>query len=237
MNYRMVLFKPLNIAYVNNRKAACTTIKHILRRELNKYVTAENNNKTICESIALHNQDDINNFLLKNPKVKIFTFARNPYYRSLSLYRDKLNRYIKYYRPYIYTMSKLNQLMSGPSAWGNHLSKIDYAMRYIPFSAFIDGLEKHGVEFDGHFQKQSTLVGIGNIRYDYIGKIESFSDDMKSLLSKVGFTDADVINKLCDIKRNESPPSRLSRDCLDSSVKEKIYDIYRDDFINFNYDK
>jgi len=233
-NLRLGVFHPLKLAYVSNNKVASTTIEHILKNELKKY-TGELHGDKIYESKKL-TCSQLNDYVEEN-KLFVFTFVRNPYDRVISAYHYRISHYAKCFEKYIYFCVKVNQFISGPHAWNSYRYKNDYAAALIPFDKFIAGLRKNGTDFDLHFREQSAVIDFDNIKYNHIGKIEKFSDDLIYILNKVGFNENNKICEFCDIRKNRTPNRKSIDKYLNEKNKREIYEIYRSDFLHFYYSR
>lgn len=120
-----------------------------------------------------------------------FMMYRNPIERLFSAYRSKVQRHplvgLNEERPhynwlrmriYAYKHPKLYKQWRAIKG----VEKID-----IKFSEFIDyWLFRDGVKFDEHFQSVYALCQPCQVRYSYYGNFNTFTDDAKVLIQRIG---------------------------------------------------
>jgi len=234
MDFEIHIFKPLRLAYVRNYKVASKTIVTILKDDLPSIYTPGSHGSDY-NLLYLRGEKALIEFKRKNQDFLLFTFVRNPYTRILSAYHDKLNRYTKTFEKSLHTRAKLYQLFCGPTAWDSHIPKVRYIQRHLSLANLIDGISRHGTSFDKHFEKQSRVVAIDSIVYDYIGTIENFRHCVTSLFNLVGLKDIDAIVQLSNVRKNSSTYDL--QEYLDYWLMDKIYQVYEPDFVNFKYER
>ncbi|WND03343.1 sulfotransferase family protein [Temperatibacter marinus] len=108
--------------------------------------------------------------LVADPDCFLFTFVRNPYDRVLSGYLEKIAKASNRHDPRVLKLG---------------LDGVD-----IPsFHDFLLALEKQGFPtMDRHWKPQHLIARPQAIRYDLIGKLESYENDMATLLKRTGLT-------------------------------------------------
>ena len=105
-----------------------------------------------------------------------FLFVRNPYERLLSTYIDKFvspNKY--YYLGGMYFVERYRANASTESKTCGH---------DVSFPEFIEGILSDCFP-DGHWCPIYKLCRLQNIKYSFIGKMETFSQDAKLLLNQI----------------------------------------------------
>ncbi len=208
--------------YVETPKVGCTTIKKIL-------IQGEYKEKMNCrnpehihfrEFSPLLNAKQVGNFseFIKKEDVFKFCFVRNPYTRILSTYLDK----IKNNKP----EKKQIVIQNG---YG-YLSNED-----LSFSEFIDAIIEQPIMYmDIHWRVQYYLTFQDGIKYDFIGKFETFKDDLIHVMEKTGI-DFDKFYE--EEKLHSTNAEEKIQKYYTPELVSKIYNKYRIDFDFFGYPK
>ena len=161
--------------YVNNAKAACSTIKFDLWHRA--YARGEVHEKPSGNRVHLRDLSlwgSIDDKLLDS--AFIFTFVRNPFTRVLSSYFDKVAlRSTGTCRP----PGKLLRKKFGLSPTAD--------LTFRDFLRLINRLPS--AEDDLHWRPQVDNVFFDRLRFDYIGKVESYDRDIANVFSRL-FNDA-----------------------------------------------
>jgi site-specific DNA-cytosine methylase len=232
------------MVYVSNPKAASTTIHRIFLAlsgiEPGMPTRKAYRNPAIRERINRSGlrQEEI------DPKSQAsgpysdyfwFTFVRDPYSRAVSNYNNKLNRYALNFDRRAYFAAKVAQFFGGPSAWRSHLYGVRYLQKRISFKAYVRGLHRYGVGFDPHFRVQRRILQTGIVRYDYIGRVERFEKDIRKVLKANGIADEALIASAMKTRENTSSAERPVEELLTGRLRQRIHDLYVDDFRAFGY--
>lgn len=138
-----------------------------------------------------------------------FAFVRNPLDRLLSCYQDKAIR------------------NAGDSFLARKLAGTGVALD--SFEEFVDWLweqRDHLSSANEHVRPQADLIDLS--RVDFIGRFETFSADLASLLTTLGIAGVDVPH------RNRS--GRSGDGDVAPDVRAKIAEMYRRDFAILGYD-
>ena len=140
--------------------------------------------------------------------------VRNPYDRMVSIYTySKIGNKGHYYKPNIkhehYSFSKNNN-----------------------FDKFVTSLYKKNIKHDIHSVKQSDYIIINNkCPCKYVLRLENLERDLKD---KLGFKN---IKNIKNKKENQSNTINWKKYYTNDTTKKMVYEMYKDDFINFNYSK
>ncbi|XP_077569528.1 carbohydrate sulfotransferase 8 [Stigmatopora nigra] len=165
-----------------------------------------------------------------------FMFVRDPLERLVSAYRDKLENHNAYYHTLFgrFIISKYR-----PNA-----SKL--ALEYgdgVTFLEFVQYLldMPSSVSKDIHWEAANRLCNPCHIDYDFVGKFENMSEESDSLLRLAG---APPDLKLPNLKDRNPSDEKTSLSVtqkymsqLDSVKRQQLYDLYKLDFLMFNYSK
>ena len=157
---------------------------------------------------------------LSDSDVFKFTFVRNPYSRLLSCYLDRIVP--KESAPYRQLM---NMLGKEP---GDDVS----------FDSFIRAIcDQTPYQMNPHWRVQVNETLYDSIDYDFIGRVETFGQDMAKVWSEVsGGFDA---GKLGELNKSPSVTRSASRlnDFYSPELTALVADKYAEDFDVFDYDK
>jgi hypothetical protein len=174
--------------------------------------------------------DAIEDAVRKYQGYYFFTFVRDPYSRLLSGYRNRLNRYARYFNKRAYYLGKLYQVLEPLKGRYDRWHSVFGIRRLISFSELVHGLARNGVDFDRHFCRQTDLVCPDVIPYNFIGKIETLTVDLVAIKRELGI-EAD----------DDQPTQKLNStggalaDYYTDGLKMIVADLYRADFDNFKY--
>lgn len=142
-----------------------------------------------------------------------FTIVRNPCRRILSAYLDKIEK----------TDGSKRKIVT------KFLNK--KPDDEITFNEFLDFLENGGLRQNGHWAPQTDFLVFPIDQYDYIGKLENLQKDLTQILSIIYSKDCPIIS----VNEHKTNSKKKTKD-LTPSDKLRIYNLYIDDFRNFDYD-
>ncbi len=219
--------------YMASGKVACSKIKMTLH-ELEGYLVP------IDPSIVQHRKEEGREFVKnlldfdKKECVEIlsskdwfrFCFVRNPYYRLFSAYKSKFQKLSD--PQYNWLKDKIRE-------------KYDYPVRnghpagIVAFRDFVKYLqEEPKVLSDGHWNVQTSHLSFGAIPYDFIGRVENFTEDFQYVLTKLNASD-DLIARVAE--RVNTTPQVYHAAAYDKELADSVYELYEEDFENFGYDR
>jgi hypothetical protein len=219
--------------YMPVGKAACTKIKLSLY-QLEGYPPLENGsyvhdrNRPGCAFVP--SLTDFTNAqaieILTSPEWFRFCFVRNPYYRLFSAYKSKM----------------LNYLDPQYQAVRDEIrAKWDYPLRdgrpagMVAFRDFVRYVEQQAdPDRDFHWRSQAAIVMPDIIKYDLIGRMESFAQDFEQVLRRLNAS-AELI---AAIPQAVNPTAKIYHAAAyDRELAGRVYEMYRQDFENFGYDR
>lgn len=145
----------------------------------------------------------------------VFCFIRNPYDRIIS--------------------------------WWNFHFKMYFYKKYDTIDMWInDGCQTHWSIQNKTNWKEEKLTPLLQYNFidcsdrspDFIGKMENFEEDLKEIIIKIN----EKLEKKSSVRRLSYTPARSNTSIkyiteLSISSKEKVYELFKKDFIEFGYDK
>ncbi len=143
----------------------------------------------------------------------IFTFVRNPYDRFLSLYLDKVKNF-----------NKDNDYIRG-------VCRNIVIKKNITFKEFAELASLIPDECaDPHFKSMTELIKESGLKPSFIGKIENFENDWNILCKILGIKNE-------GLGMENKTKHKPWQEYYTPELKEKVYQRYKEDFINFGYKK
>tara|TARA_A100001391_G_scaffold273_5_gene729 strand:+ start:4629 stop:5426 length:798 start_codon:yes stop_codon:yes gene_type:complete len=222
VNYLTHIDDKRRVVYVETPKVACTSIKKFM---MDQYVGGSfdlsSPNKVHDRQLSplrqLSEYSAGDGLDVWGAGYRRFSFVRNPYTRLLSGYLDKLIH----------------------NEWERerHLPMMGFEPGSYPtLLEFLERLaQKPDGERDIHFATQSSLLMIGRVEYDFLGRFEEFQSELQKL--KVSFYDSrQEAESYEDFgKHHASNASKKIRQYYGSREAELVQSIYHADFENFGY--
>lgn len=93
---------------------------------------------------------------------------------------------------------------------------------------FIDYVQELDIEeCDCHLRAQSSLINLSDV--DYIGRMESFGDDLMHVSQQIGSVHKEIVHK------NATPNRKTYQTYYNDILTEKVSEIYRKDIQIFGY--
>ena len=189
-------------------------------------------------------------FLKSDPKPVLFIIVRNPFDRLLSAYRDKLERYNKYY------YSKYGQKIvrgfrkAGISRFGSKFYDVNGqngSPMKVPgrkgneptFWEFVAAVLKTGL-MDEHWKPILDLCSMcaEGMEFDFIIKFEFLSEEERYLVERLGISS--VVKERWENRNSVGNTTEQIRDkyfsLLSSEEITQLYNLYQMDFTMFGYD-
>ena len=216
------------LVYVATPKAACTTLKATLwrwhLRDADCVVGPEVVHRQTDATFRAPRELGFRAFMadINSPGYVRLCFVRNPYTRLLSCYLNKI---------------------VGRNAAGR-LRKDGLAFRAkfgfaedddIPFAAFVDRIASESwYEANPHWRIQTEQLLWGDVRYDFVGRFESFLPELDRLARE---WDVDLRGYLLDRVHHATHAHRHVGRFYTPALQARVHDLYRADFDAFGYDR
>lgn len=255
-----LFFAPqLNVFFCKTPKVACTKISMMILEYLLTGFQKDNENPSLQRLLAemekkngiVHEyktacvppvhawpSEYIHNAMRSEELFK-FSFVRNPYSRLVSAYEGKIavtkaGAQNNLYRDVIWN----SQMKAGKAP-----SFSFYNYEPPTFKEFVRYIfTTDTVTMNSHWRPQHLILRPDVVKYDFIGKFESFSKDMEFVLdelqrrNQIEFSN-DVYHKI-GVKTDNKNVYRADSwaDYYDDETKALVYQKYKEDFDFFDYD-
>ena len=206
--------------FVKNQKCASTSLAQLMYYYSNKTEYLDNIHLPGHNMLyGLHHILSLQTALQSDDVFK-YTFVRHPESRILSAFLDKIIAKKSPYERHISTLRNRGYLDGGDIS-----RNFDVFLDYVE-----DSLNENALLTDSHWRHQSINVGFFDIKYDLIGRVESFTKDVDVILRAMGLSrrEGGIFNKSA---RNESQKGYD----LSKSQKLRVSKIFAIDYDNFGY--
>jgi dermatan 4-sulfotransferase 1 len=207
--------------YVETPKVGCSSVKSLLiRAELEQNFDFGDDQVHLREISPLLNPRQVgifSEFLRK--EIFKFCFVRNPYSRLLSSY--------------------LNKIALPDSRRYNIARRIDQQLgisdaRPVTFAEFVGAVTDQTIEaMDPHWRVQYYQTFQDTVRYDFVGRLETFVDDLAFVCRQIGI-DFDKWYRREATQYDTNADDRLGN-FYTRELKNAVYLKYKMDFDHFGY--
>jgi hypothetical protein len=208
--------------YATNPKAANSTIRRLLWRHRGVEVTAPDLQRVLHGSsgpyVTLPDLAfDERKSVLTEPGVYRFSFVRNPYSRLRSAFRQKI----------------LQPALHESAA--PYLANIAWSEPRQPtFAEFVRlVVDQSDARMNIHWKPQHLCLGQGVVDFDFIGRVERFEDDIRTVLDRIG-ADKGLYQPKASV--NRLPPSQAPETAYTDEMAAAVFARYRRDFDQFGYE-
>jgi Sulfotransferase family len=155
-----------------------------------------------------------------------FSFVRNPYDRLVSAWADKFqSKPLVAGDPFIEAYLKLRKAMDLPLP-----KQADETLSFADFVHFAAATADRRV--DAHWQLQDDMLNLPGIGFDFIGKVESFSQDFVRVMEHVGADHAMATAINAHFNKSRRKPWR---DYYTAALADQAYRAYERDFDRLHY--
>lgn len=241
MHARFIVHHPRRLVYGELPKCASTTMHKLFLQVSGIHAEVEPHfgiwrepfaaarRAAGLEAVAVAD-DEIDAFVGRHRGYRFFTVVRNPYGRCLSGYGQQVRRYAKRFHRLAFARAKLVKLMSRrlPGDETNpHRVVTERLKRTISFTAFVEGLRRHGTGFDPHFDLQSRVIRLGRVPYDSLVSMESLAEGLREF-----FPDPADLARIpaCNVTRSGQAIEQLTPE-----LRLAIHELYEPDFAALGY--
>ncbi len=225
----IILSHKLKYVYVVNPKVASTSVRNRLH-ELNGFPPLDdprdvmghrNSGFDLPKTMSAKALKDV----LVSPDYYKFSFVRNPFDRIVSAY-TYFQRGIEKNPPE--EKRRLYVRAKDPRRDPKTRTR-------MTFAEFVEGVCNGGPVQDQHWRTQSDILKLDIIPYDFVGKFESFSDDLAFVLKRLGADDEIVARarQVTNASKRKPDVGAYYTDRLAGMVREA----FADDFSNFDYSR
>ena len=215
------------LVYVATPKAACTTLKATLwrwhLRDAACVVGPEVVHRQTDATFRAPRELGFRQFMadINSPDDVRLCFVRNPYTRLLSCYLNK-----------IVGRNSEGRLRKDGLAFRE---KFGFAHDDdIPFAAFIDRIASESwYAANPHWRIQTEQLLWGDVRYDFVGRFESFLPELDRLARE---WDVHLRGYLLDRRHHATHAHLHVSRFYTAELQARVHDLYRADFDAFGYD-
>ncbi|XP_022088934.1 carbohydrate sulfotransferase 11-like [Acanthaster planci] len=166
-----------------------------------------------------------------------FMYARQPFLRILSAYRNKFAD-IKMYRkePYFQGFAKRIMKHYRKDATPRELQTGENITWHEWVTYLTNPTERAG--FDDHWQEIYKMCSPCKVKYDYLGKLETIGDDARYMLTSLGLQDqVSYPTKANSHPTNSSKTYDEYFNQVPKATLQRLWELYRLDFELFGYAK
>lgn len=164
-------------------------------------------------------------------------FARHPYERILSAYRNKLEEsYVDYFRTRFGT-EIIKKFRTNPAK--DSLEK-GHDVKFLEFLQYISSLNVDDWKktFNEHWRPVFDLCFPCHVNYDFVGKYETLESDANYILEKTGVSRyVKFPDRVLSYKKQPTKDVMQSyyRN-ISTHLHRKLFEVYKEDFTFFEYE-
>lgn len=213
----MHISRTYNYVYVANPKAACSTLKLILSQaEINDpdFTPESLHQRKYLPLLTPNMLTERERRALFDGSRYVFSFVRHPFKRAVSAYADKI-------------LGNKQQKREILEALGKQDEKNNYPISFDDFVAVI--ADQDPATLNPHWRPQSLNLATDLIRYDFIGRLESFDADMAQVRARLQLPVFDTPHK------NRKSHKTAAIQGVSAATRIKLETLYADDLQAFSY--
>jgi len=219
--HQLVLTDDEKLMFVRNFKAGCSTVTHLLYH-MSKGARFEGNISDAKDLIrGMPHWPQLEQALGRSDVYR-FTMVRDPQARAVSTFRD-------------FVIDQRNRKASVYKDAFRDFGLSEEAPLEQRFDAFLDFvaycLDQNPEGTDPHFRRQVTNTAFGVMRYNKIGRLENYADDMAQVLSEAGASLPDGVSLAKRVNVSNQKVSFTPS----AAQKRKIEHLYAADYEAFGY--
>jgi hypothetical protein len=160
-----------------------------------------------------------------------FCFVRNPYDRLFSAYKSNIMQEIDPPSPYY---NRIKEQIRELFDYSSRAGKPGGTISFKDFILYVQKTIEQNPDY--HWCPMRWGLRADLIDYDFVGRVENFEADFKTVLRQLKVTD-DMIPALLK-PVNKSPVKGMPLAAVyDWELAERVYTIYKDDFETYGYEK
>jgi hypothetical protein len=169
--------------------------------------------------------------ILTSPEWFRFCFVRNPYDRLFAAYKSNIMQEMDPPSPY-YTQvkDKIRDLFD----YEGRTNKPNAVISFADFVSYVEQTVAHIPDY--HWSPISWGLRPDLIDYDFVGYVENFEADFKTVLQRLNVTDEIMPDLLKPVNQSSVQGIPLSA-VYSWDLAERVYNIYKDDFESYGYEK
>jgi hypothetical protein len=163
--------------------------------------------------------------IMNSPDWTRFSFVRDPVRRFVSGFLNKCTRLhlaIPAYMPFLRAVG----LSAGIPASAPIETRDDYHFEQMVW--FVE--QRSPYDLDMHFAPQTVVLDTARVRYQFIGRLETFQQDLESLSDLIG---VDLRNPGQSLHRTDS--DAFSKDLVEGDLMRRLREYFREDVRQFGY--
>jgi hypothetical protein len=235
--FKLYIRRDLELAVFLNPKVGTTTFRQILVEGLQAAGAAPGLSRLwpLRDSRRYLSAPpaDYLDLLLHPQRYQFHCFVRNPYARLLSAWKNKFVldengasaiRSMRSELPVVRHFAERRELAGADAG-----SPVPFAT----FVAYVESLREG--RRNQHWDTQRSVLATDLINYDHVYQMETeFADGMTQILTRVGLSEAWVAERL---QKPRNASRKLHEPAYDADLASRVYQIYREDFEQFGYDR
>jgi len=224
LNYAVHVSLKHKYIFVETPKVACSTIKLTLQRmelEDPEFIREDFEDLHRRDYSPLLRLQQLPNFESYMQREDFFTFCfvRNPYTRLLSCYLDKIIHPTNFKKKVMQSMGLDESNLGHP----------------ISFEEFVTLIEtQRPIEMDYHWRPQTYLSCKHIVDYNYVGRLETFADDFQSIGKQLS---SNFEKYYAPEFRHQTDARNLLAKYYTDDLYARVFEIYKIDFMTFEYDQ
>lgn len=169
--------------------------------------------------------------ILTSPDWFRFCFVRNPYDRLFSAYKSNIMQEIDPPSPYY---NRIKEQIRAMFDYSSRAEKPGGIVNFRDFVLYVQQTVEQAPDY--HWCPMGLGLRPDLVNYDFVGRVENFEEDFKTVLKRFGVTDEIMPNLLKPV--NRSPVKNIPLAAVyDWDLAERVYTIYKDDFETYGYEK
>jgi len=220
VNYLTHISRRHRAVFVEVPKAGCTVVKRVMQHSEHggspyERPVSVHDRATSPLGAPLRDGFDLDDVFGADGSYFRFAFVRNPYSRALSCYLEKIVG----------------------EQWLRDLRLPKLGFRADEEVSFVDFLrrvaEQEPRDMDIHWAPQHHLLSLDKVRYGFLGRFESFRENLQAVIQRLGMTAPDGL--LSEVSSHTTNAGDKIAAYFDDESVALVQSIYRRDFAHLGY--